>query len=841
MSAPIRRRVVGIFLIVDVLFKLQVAFSFLTVLGVERAADRRFTLELIAALDVPVTVLWMLWLLRILRPVERWQVASLASVETDVGVERAVEAVYRAPIRFALGWTLHWVLVFGPVAPLLLYTWPGRASISPHALVGSSFALTSLVLRAWALSFVLLGWLLAPIAGRISLAARERGLAIRVKGLSVFHTLLVVTSCLALAPTVGMASIAYMAHARANEVAGAGDSSMFFLALAIFVFTSVVFAVLCAAALASNIAGPVVSIGAALREIARQGVTADLQRIPVRCRDEIGDLAEGANDMIDELAAAARERAELARLEVSFAAASEASRAKSEFLANMSHEIRTPMTAVIGYADLLLDSQTTASERLDHVLTIRRNGEHLLSILNDILDLSRIEAGKLVVEAMLCSPSQIIVDVISLMRVRASEKHLALEVEYVTPIPEAICSDPTRLRQILMNLVGNAIKFTHEGSVRILARCDAVSSLRPRLSIEVADTGIGLRDDQIKHLFQPFIQADSSTTRKFGGSGLGLAISQRLAAMLGGEITVQSVSGQGSCFRLSVETGSLAGVKLLAALAEATAPEARDASALGPPEIELDCHVLLAEDGVDNQLLLSTQLRKAGARVTVAENGKLAVERALAAKASAVPFDVILMDMQMPELDGYGAAALLRARGYTGSIIALTAHAMSGDRDRCLSAGCTDYMSKPVDRRGLIAMVAQYAQRPRTSLGAQARSAAHAEAVAEPLISEFANDAEMVEIIGIFVGGMPARAAMLREASVLGDRGMLERLAHQLRGAAGGYGFGAISAEATRLELASKSGEDRVMLERHVAALVELCNRAQAPDPRAAAAGGLRP
>jgi signal transduction histidine kinase/FixJ family two-component response regulator/HPt (histidine-containing phosphotransfer) domain-containing protein len=826
-------------LIVDVLFKLQVAFSFLTVLGVERVADRRFTLGLIAALDAPLTVLWMLWLLWILHPVERWQAAALASAETDAGVDRAVEAVYRAPIRFALAWALNWLLVFGPVAPLLLYAWPDRVAVSPHALVGSSFALTSLMLRAWALAFVLLGWLLGPIAGRISLAARERGVPIRVKGLSVFHTLLVVTSCLALAPTIGMASIAYMAHARALEVAGAGDPSMFIGALAIFVFTSFVFALLCAAALASNIAGPVANIAAALREIARQGGDADLKRIPVRCRDEIGDLVEGANDMIDKLAAAARERAQLAKLELSFAAASEASRAKSEFLANMSHEIRTPMTAVIGYADLLLDSQTTPSERLDHVLTIRRNGEHLLSILNDILDLSRIEAGKLMVEAVPCSPSQVIVDVVSLMRVRASEKNLALDVQYVTPIPETICSDPTRLRQILMNLVGNAIKFTREGGVRILARCDAPSSTRPRLSIEVADTGIGLRDDQIKHLFQPFIQADSSTTRKFGGSGLGLAISQRLAAMLGGEITVQSVSGMGSCFRLSVETGSLAGVRLLQALAEATEPDPRDVNLLDVPEIELDCHVLLAEDGVDNQLLLSTQLRKAGARVTVAENGKIAVERALAAKASGAPFDVILMDMQMPELDGYGAAALLRARGYAGPIIALTAHAMSGDRARCLSAGCTDYMSKPVNRRALIAAVAEHAQRGGSSRVSSAASSDAPElAVSGPLVSEFANDADMVEIIGIFVGGMPARAALLREASVHGDRAMLERLAHQLRGAAGGFGFAPISAEAERLELASKSG-DTAMLERHVAALVELCSRAQAPDLRAVAAGGL--
>ncbi|MFI5307369.1 MAG: ATP-binding protein [Polyangiales bacterium] len=830
------RRVVASFLVVDVFFKLQVAFSFLTLLGIEGAAPRRFILALIAALAAPVTVAWMLWLSWLLRPVERCQDAARSSAETDAAVERAVESVYRAPIRFAFGWALHWVLVFGPVTPLLLYVWPDRVAVPPHALVASLFALTSLMLRSWALSFVLLAWLLGPSAGRISLAARARGLAIKVKGLTVFQTLLAVTACLALTPAIGMASIAYMAHARAVDVAGADGSSVFFVALALFVLTAVVFAVLCAAALASNIAGPVANIGAVLRKIARQGDSVDLERIPIRCRDEIGDLAEGANDMIDKLAAAAHERAERAKLELSYAAAREASRIKSEFLANMSHEIRTPMTAVIGYADLLLDPQTTPSERLDHVLTIRRNGEHLLSILNDILDLSRIEANKLAVEAVPCSPSQIMADVVSLMRVRAVEKQLTLEVEYATPIPETICSDPTRLRQILMNLVGNAIKFTHRGGVRILAHCDPASVPQPRLSIEVEDSGIGLRPDEVSHLFQPFVQADSSTTRKFGGSGLGLTISQRLAAMLGGTISVKSAVGRGSSFTMSVATGPLAGVELVNALTEAATSEVLESPQAATPEIALDCRVLLAEDGIDNQLLISTHLRKAGAQVTIAENGRVAVDQALAAKASGAPFDVILMDMQMPELDGYGATSLLRARGYDGSVIALTAHAMSGDRERCLSAGCSDYLTKPVHRGALIAAVAEHARRARVrpANGSQAPRSVRSEAATEPLISEFEDDEEMRDIIGIFVGGMQARVALLREATATDDRSALEHIAHQLRGAAGGFGFGAISVAAERLELASKGGADRAAVEPLVATLIGLCKRARAPELRAA-------
>jgi CheY-like chemotaxis protein/HPt (histidine-containing phosphotransfer) domain-containing protein len=306
--------------------------------------------------------------------------------------------------------------------------------------------------------------------------------------------------------------------------------------------------------------------------------------------------------------------------------------------------------------------------------------------------------------------------------------------------------------------------------------------------------------------------------------------------MLGGAIGVQSAVGRGSSFTLTVATGPLAGVKLVQALAEAALPEALESPLVVRPEIALDCSVLLAEDGVDNQLLLSTHLRRAGARVTLAENGRIAVDQALAAKATGLPFDVIVMDMQMPELDGYGATSLLRARGYDGSIIALTAHAMSSDRERCLSAGCSDYLTKPVDRGKLIAAVAEHARRARaqTANGSRAPRSARPEAATEPLISEFEDDADMRDIIGIFVGGMQARVALLREASAAGDQRALERIAHQLRGAAGGFGFGVISIAAERVELASKGGADRAVIEPLVGALIALCDRARAPDLHAA-------
>ncbi len=535
------------------------------------------------------------------------------------------------------------------------------------------------------------------------------------------------------------------------------------------------------------------------------------------------------------------------------AVATEASRSKSEFLANMSHEIRTPMTAVIGYADLLLDPTITASERLNHVQTIRRNGEHLLSLINDILDLSKIEAGKMTVESVPCSPSQIIVDVCSLMRVRARDKGLDFEVEFQTPIPETIVSDPTRLRQTLLNLVGNAIKFTHRGSVRILARCGGPGAAEPRLTLEVADTGVGLSREQAARLFQPFEQADNSTTRKFGGTGLGLVICQRLTRMMGGDISVDSLPGRGSSFTMTVSTGDLAGVRMFDGLTEAEIPEVGDAPKVAASAEPLRCAVLLAEDGVDNQILVSTVLNKAGASVVVAENGRLAVERALAAAVSGSPFDVILMDMQMPELDGYGATAKLRQKGYRAPIIALTAHAMAGDRERCLNAGCDDYLTKPIHRTRLIESVRRWAEKQRAegpivlrrSVAPSAPrerlisalpdpepapsppSLNPASADDEPLHSEFASDGDMVEIIDRFVAGLPDRVTALRAASEAGESGELKRLAHQLKGAAGGYGFATITAAAGELELALGRDADADEVRSLAARLITLCGRAR--------------
>lgn len=394
-----------------------------------------------------------------------------------------------------------------------------------------------------------------------------------------------------------------------------------------------------------------------------------------------------------------------------------ASRSKSEFLANMSHEIRTPMTAILGFAETLRDDddELGAQGREDAVNTILRNGEHLLTIINDILDISKIEAGKIVMEQIPCSPFEIVTDVYSLMKIRSDSKGLALDLVFEGAIPEQVVSDPTRLRQILMNIVGNAIKFTEHGSVKVITSYVADSAdSRPELRFDVVDTGIGLTEEQIGILFHAFAQADTSTTRKFGGTGLGLDISRRFAEMLGGAITIQSVSGEGSTFHVAVKAQCADEAKMIEP-ADAVTGIGVDRDRSGMPEADqktLSCRVLLAEDGMDNQRLITFILRKAGAQVELAENGQVALEAALKAKSDGTPFDVILMDMQMPVLSGYEAASALRECNYTGPIIALTAHAMDSDRQKCIDAGCDDFATKPINRSKLIQLVYFHSNRP---------------------------------------------------------------------------------------------------------------------------------
>jgi PAS domain S-box-containing protein len=399
-----------------------------------------------------------------------------------------------------------------------------------------------------------------------------------------------------------------------------------------------------------------------------------------------------------------------------------ASAAKSEFLANMSHEIRTPMTAILGFSEVLNDevmccpvcpslSQCPQREKgIDALATIRRSGEHLLQVINDILDISKIESDRLDIKRIACSPVQMLADVQSLMAARAKAKNLSLRCNFSAPIPETIMSDPTRVHQILVNLVGNAIKFTQTGTVeatgRLLGKDECSRS--PRLCFEIRDTGIGLTQEQMRKLFKPFSQVDTSPSRQFSGTGLGLAISKRMAKLLGGDIEVVSAPGIGSTFTVTIDPGPLDGVRMIHDFQELEVQPPPPTTTTNPIKPLIQGRILLVEDGDDNQRLISSLLKQGGADVTAVENGQLALDQALAAREIGRQFDVILMDMQMPVMDGYTATRELRQWGYSGAIIALTAHAMVEDRQRCIDAGCDDYLSKPIDRQRLIATVARY-------------------------------------------------------------------------------------------------------------------------------------
>ncbi len=387
-----------------------------------------------------------------------------------------------------------------------------------------------------------------------------------------------------------------------------------------------------------------------------------------------------------------------------------ADRAKSEFLANMSHEIRTPLTAILGFTDELIDEAVRTGRPTGPdpaLLTVKRNSKHLLAVVNDILDLSRIEAGKFTLESVACSPVQIVSDVVALLRPRALEKQLRFETRYRGAIPEQIHSDPTRLHQILVNLAGNAIKFTEYGAITLrLELIPATVESGPLLAIDVADTGVGLNAEEQSRIFEAFAQADQSLARRHGGTGLGLTISRALARLLGGDLTVESASGLGSTFRATIATGPLEGVRMLEPTHEISSPPTKQPIVEVEREPEpLRGRVLLAEDGADNRVLISLVLRRAGLEVEIACDGQIAYEMVVAAQERGEPFDLVVMDMQMPLMTGYEATAALRSEGFETPILALTAQAMAGDRERCLASGCDEYLSKPIDRGRLVTLV----------------------------------------------------------------------------------------------------------------------------------------
>ena len=389
-------------------------------------------------------------------------------------------------------------------------------------------------------------------------------------------------------------------------------------------------------------------------------------------------------------------------------AAENANSAKSRFLANISHEIRTPLGVILGFSDLAQDPDQSREDQVHSLAAIRRNAEQLSRLIDDLLDLSKIEADRMVTETIRFSLYDLIEEVISSISVVARERGLQLRVDFSGALPSTICSDPLRVRQILVNLIGNAVKFTEAGYVglTISARQELVQGRASVLRFAIEDSGIGIAREKVEKLFEPFVQADSSTTRRYGGTGLGLMLSRRLARALGGDLVLErSAPAAGSLFVFSLPVGDFDGILMKARSSNVAKSESEAVRAT--PSFEkndLDgMKILLVEDSVDNQVLIRRFLANSGARVSVASDGAEGVRMALEGT-----YDVVLMDIQMPVRDGYQAMRELRERGYERPIVALTAHALKGERESCLEAGFSDYLTKPISRSLLVDRLSGY-------------------------------------------------------------------------------------------------------------------------------------
>ena len=518
-----------------------------------------------------------------------------------------------------------------------------------------------------------------------------------------------------------------------------------------------------------------------------------------------------------------------------------ANRSKSEFLANMSHEIRTPMGAILGFSEMLLTKSAEECAKVGCIQMIRRNSLHLLELINEILDLSKVEAGQMKVDITSFDLLELLSEIVSLVGPRAKEKGLAFEVTLLDSVPRLIRTSAMRLRQILLNLLDNAVKFTESGRVGMKIADEGAGGPNIVLRVEVTDSGIGMTPQQLAQLFVPFTQGDASITRKFGGTGLGLTISRQLARILGGDITATAQSGIGSAFTLKVDGGPSAGVERVQTLSGPALPT--NANQKIRCDIRLRGRILLVDDGDDNQRLLQMQLGDAGASVTTAWNGRIAID--LAANQT---FDLILMDMQMPVMDGYTATKELRSQGLTLPIIALTAYAMAEDREKCMASGCSGYLSKPIDQETLLKTVHKYLgnagpPRPLDSAGADLGAAAPAgdgdgshRVIASDLVvasnsikSSHADDLRIMEIVPEFVAGLPGKVRKLTDLLQRNDLTVLQEVAHQISGTCGGYGFDPVTEPARTVERSIKDGKVEC-LTTDVKSLIEVIRRIDGYD-----------